>query len=98
MNDLLKACTGFDWDEGNLLKSWEKHEVSPVECEQIFFDQPFVTGADIEHSKHERRYYALGSTDGGRRLFFVFTIRGELIRVISARDMNRRERRVFDQS
>ena len=51
---------------------------------------------DEKHSEIERRYYALGHTDGGRSLFVVFTIRGDLIRVISARDMNRRERRLYD--
>jgi uncharacterized DUF497 family protein len=89
---------GFDWDEGNLLKNWEKHRVSASECEQVFFNRPLVAGLDEKHSKTENRYHALGLTDIGRRLFVVFTIRHNKIRVISARDMNRREREVFDES
>lgn len=41
------------------------------------------------------RLYALGQTDAGRRLFVVFAVREELIRIISARDMSRRERKVY---
>jgi len=89
---------GFEWDEGNLLKNWEKHRVSASECEQVFFNRPLVTDQDEAHSKHESRYYALGVTDAGRCLFVVFAVRDGKIRVISARDMSRRERKVFDQS
>ena len=89
---------GFDWDEGNLLKNWEKHGVSASECEQIFFNNPLIAGLDEKHSKRESRYYALGITDSKRRLFIAFTVRNKQIRVISARDMSRRERKVFDKS
>ena len=94
---LLSECTGFEWDEGNLLKSWEKHRVSPFECEQIFFNRPLVAARDEKHSKTENRLYALGHTDAGRRLFVVFTIRGDLIRIISARDMTGRERKKYER-
>jgi len=89
-------CTGFDRDEGNILKNWEKHRVSAFECEQVFFSRPLVTGEDEKHSGQESRFYALGQTDAGRRLFVVFTVRGTLIRVISAREMNRREKREYE--
>jgi uncharacterized DUF497 family protein len=69
--------------------------VSHAECEQVFFNQPFVVGEDITHSQEEERFYVLGNTDAGRALFLVFTIRDELIRVITARDMSRRERRIY---
>ena len=89
---------GFEWDEGNLLKNWEKHRVSASECEQLFFNRPLVAGSDEKHSHKETRHFALGVTDANRFLYIVFTIRRKRIRVISARDMNRRERKVFDQS
>lgn len=92
----LTRCTGFDWDDGNLLKNWEKHRVTAVECEQVFFNQPLVAGEDERHSTGEPRFYGLGQTDAGRRLFVVFTVRGTLIRVISAREMNRREKREYE--
>lgn len=88
---------GFDWDEGNRDKNWLRHRVSQGECEEVFFNQPLLTLADERHSASEARYYALGITNAGRRLFVVFTIRGSLLRVISARDMNRKERKIYEE-
>ena len=88
---------GFDWDEGNLFKNWEKHRVSASECEQVFFNRPLVATTD-KHAAREQRFYALGITDAGRHLFVVFTVRRRRIRVISARNMNRREKKVFESS
>jgi len=92
----LAECVGFDWDEGNLLKNWEKHSVSAAEAEQVFFIRPLVAAPDDAHSQDEVRYFSLGQSDAGRRLFLMFTIRRKLIRVISARDMNRRERKRYE--
>lgn len=94
--DLLKACTGFDWDQGNLLKNWDRHQVAATECEQLFFNRPLAAASDVTHSQQELRFYALGQTDAGRRLFVAFTIRRTLIRVISVRDMHRKERSVYE--
>jgi len=95
--DQLSECKGFDWDEGNREKNWFNHRVSDSETEEIFFNQPFIIGDDRRHSKSEPRHYALGQTNAGRKLFLAFTIRGDLIRVISARDMNRRESKEYDR-
>ena len=84
---IIANCTGFDWDEGNITKNWDKHEVSSGECEQIFFNKPLIVKRDSKHSQLENRYYVLGRTDSGRLLFAVFTVRGDKIRIISARDM-----------
>lgn len=96
--DRLLQCTGFDWDEANAPKIWVKHEVSPMECEQVFFNLPLVAGHDERHSDAETRYYVLGQSDAGRRLFVVVTVRKELLRVISARDMSRKEDKVYEAS
>ena len=93
--DVLQTCEGFEWDDGNAPKIWDRHGVLPSECEQLFLNQPLVVADDSQHSQRELRYYALGKTDLARRLFAVFTVRGTLIRVISARAMSRREREVF---
>src|SRR5262245_13312128 len=93
--DDLEKCVGFEWDEGNEGKNWEKHKVSDVECEEIFFNDPLVAGTDPDHSQAESRYFALGRTDAGRCLFVAFTIRRDLIRVISARDMTKKEFRSY---
>jgi uncharacterized DUF497 family protein len=94
----VSRCTGFQWDEGNLLKSWERHGVAAAECEQVFFNQPLLAAPDVKHASREPRFCALGHTDAGRFLFVVFTIRRRLIRVISARDMSRRERGTYQSS
>lgn len=86
---------GFDWDRGNIGKNWVGHRVSDSECEQVFFNQPLITLPDIKHSSQEGRFYALGQTDAGRYLFVVFSVRRKLVRVISARDMNRKERKEY---
>lgn len=93
---LLEHITGFQWDDGNIDKNLAKHGVSDSECEEIFFNRPLLITIDQEHSGHdEARYLALGRTNRGRRLFVVFTIRRQLIRVISARKMTRKERRRY---
>ena len=91
----FSQASGFDWDEWNIAKIWEKHQVSQAECEQVFFNEPLVAGEDIEHSDQEQRLFVLGVTDQDRELFLVFTLREDRIRVITARDMSRKERRVY---
>ena len=90
-HDKLRECTGFDWDAGNNTKNHDKHGVTCGECEQLFFNRPLIVRSDTAHAIVEPRYYALGKTDAERLLFVVFTIRGTLIRVISARDMTESE-------
>ena len=92
----LLGLEGFDWDEANLAKNWEKPHVTPWECEQTFFNLPLVVADDLAHSLTEARYYVLGQTDRGRKLFLAFTIRNKKVRVISARDMSTKERRTYD--
>lgn len=89
--------TGFDWDIGNKEKNL-KHGVHASECEQVFFNEPIVILDDPKHSVAEDRYAAFGQTDQGRRLVVVYTQRSGLLRVISARDMNRRERQFYENA
>ena len=92
--DVLAKCTGFQWDAANAEKNWERHGVTRGEAEQVFFNRPVLV-APAKEVQREARYAALGQTTDGRLLAVVFTIRGKLIRVISARDMSRRERRLY---
>lgn len=91
--------TGFQWDAGNARKSEDKHGVSQAEAEQVFFNDPLLVVEDSLHSRHEPRCHALGITNDGRKLHVTFTLRedGTKIRVISARDMHRKERVRYDQ-
>lgn len=95
----LALITGFDWDAGNQRKN-EKHGVSTAEAEQVFFNSPLLLVADEKHSDAEVRFHALGRTDDDRQLHVTFTLRnsGALIRVISARDMHRKERVVYERT
>ena len=89
---------GFDWDRGNALKN-DRHGVTMLEAGQIFFFVPLIVTPDERHSQNEPRFRALGQTMLGRRLAIIFTLRdgGTLIRVISARDMHRKERAIYEQ-
>ncbi|MDO8907967.1 MAG: BrnT family toxin [Pseudohongiella sp.] len=91
---------GFDWDQGNTLKVVNKHKVIPSEAEQIFFNEPLLLLCDLKHSQVELRFHALGITDDRRLLHVTFTLRAQdtLIRIISARDMHRKERKVYEQT
>ena len=92
----IKKIIGFEWDKGNLDKNWLKHSVTAAETEQIFFNHPLLLLSDPKHSQAENRSYALGRTDNNRLLFISFTIRKkQLIRVISARTMSRKERQHY---
>ena len=91
---------GFDWDEGNSRKNIVKHDVGQLEAEQVFFNQPILILSDSKHSQREARYHALGITDDARLLHVTFTLRnnGKLIRIISARDMHRKEKFFYEQN
>ena len=95
----LNQITGFNWDEGNARKN-EKHGVSMAQAEQVFFNAPLLLLEDAAHSQTEPRLHALGKSDDGRRLHITFTLRqsGALIRVISARDMHRKERSIYEET
>ena len=97
MKDILRECTGFDWDDGNSIKNWLKHLVSQRECEQAFFNEPTIISFDEKHSQIENRYFLLGKTDSHRLLLLVYTVRENLIRVISARDMSKKERNIYEK-
>lgn len=94
---MIFGCTGFDWDTGNSEKNWDKHQVTKIECEEIFFNAPLIVHADPGHSSSETRFYALGKTNADRKLFITFTLRQDKIRIISARDMSRKERVSYAQ-
>jgi uncharacterized DUF497 family protein len=98
MIDFTKIA-GFDWDEGNVRKN-DKHGVSMSESEQVFFNQPLLVIDDTKHSQGEYRFHALGKTNEDCKLHITFTLRntGETIRVISARDMHRKERKIYEQT
>ena len=89
----------FEWDGRNINKNWEKHKVKYEESEEVFFNNPIIV--DIEKSKilyHEDRKIAYGATNTDRLIFIAFTVRNNKIRVISARDMSRKERKFYEET
>ena len=99
MIDFTKII-GFNWDDGNARKSQEKHDVTQAEAEQVFFNEPLLLLVDEKHSGNEARYHAYGKTDNERKLHITFTLRegNTLIRVISARDMHKKERVFYEKA
>lgn len=97
MRETFSGITGFEWDEGNRDKNKEKHNVANGETEQVFFNEPLIVLDDERHSQLEQRFAAFGVTDAGRKLMVVYTLRRDKIRVISARDMHRKEREFYER-
>jgi len=88
----------FDWDKWNLDKNYLKHEITPKEAEEVFISEEAFVVPDIKHSKVEKRLIILGKTLTGKKLFVVFTMRREKIRIISARRMHRKEVEKYDEA
>lgn len=95
---ILPEPIQFEWDHGNYQKNWQLHQVSNQECEEVFFDPHKRLLKDTLHSQNEERYLLLGETRKQRLLFVVFTIRGERVRIVSARDVNKKERPLYEEA
>ena len=88
---------GFDWDKGNQVKNEQKHGVTSIECEEVFFNKPLVVSQADKHGGEEKRFSALGKTKEGRLLAIIFTMRKAKVRVISARPMSKQERIIYEK-
>ncbi len=94
---ILSEPAVFEWDKGNREKNYEKHEVASKEAEGVFDNPQRFFFKDEKHSAIEQRYGLYGKTDKNRELAIVFTIRKDKIRIITARDMSGKERRVYEE-
>lgn len=97
MDDISQSITEFDWDSGNKEKNWVGHKVNNLEAEEVFLDDFAIKSLDTKHLKIEVRWLLLGSTKNNRRLAVVYTKRNLKIRIISARDMNKKERKLYEK-
>lgn len=95
---ILKEPISFEWDAGNEQKSYRKHKVGNQECEEVFFDPDRKILKDVVHSQNEERYLLIGETKHKRLLFIVFMLRNQKVRVISARDINKKERTLYEKT
>ena len=94
---ILDSSDGFEWDDGNSNKNWHGHRVTDTECEEVFYNLPIRVGLDTKRKSDEPRYSILGQTNSGKLLYVAFSIRSRFIRVISAREMNVREVRRYEE-
>jgi len=96
----IKEPIEFEWDQGNEEKNWEKHKVNIKETEEIFFDKDKQEYPDPEHSnKNEERKIVVGATKNKRLLFIVYIIRNGKVRIISARDLNKKkEKELYEEA
>ena len=92
----INTVSGFEWDKGNVEKNKKKHNLYKWQIEEVFFNDPLLIFEDTKHSIDEFRWYALGKTDNEIKLMVVFTVRNNLLRVISARKMNQKERAYYE--
>jgi len=97
MARILENFDGFDWDEGNSNKNWYLHRVTDSESEEIFSNRPLIVALDKSRKSKEQRYLAMGKTNSDRHLYVAFTIRADLLRIISVRDMTRGEERKYEE-
>ena len=93
-----KETIDFIWDKGNIDKNWAKHKVTNRECEEVFFDEDKKISKDKLHSNQEERLILLGKTKKGRVLYTVFTIRNSKVRIISSRDINSQEKKLYEKN
>lgn len=94
----LDGVIFFQWDEGNIDKSYQKHGIVPNEAEEVFLDENLGVVKDIKHSQNEERFIAVGKTTEKKTLFVVFTLRKEKLRIISARLANKKERSRYEKA
>lgn len=98
MRRILPKPITFEWDKGNIGKNWIKHDVTDQESEEPFFDPNRKIFRDQVHSGHEERFAIIGKTKQGRLLITTFTARRSRIRIISSRDVNRKEKPLYEKT
>ena len=95
---ILPKPIAFEWDVGNAGKNWIKHNVADQECEELFFDSNRKIFEDVRHSEKECRFLVFGKTKQGRLLLVACTMRRNRVRVISARDLNNKEKAIYEKA
>jgi uncharacterized protein len=84
----------FEWDDDKAAQNWRDHAVTFEMARDVFRDAFAIDWFDEEHSEDEERYGIIGMVEG-RFLFVAYTMRGERIRIISARKAEPHERRRY---
>jgi len=85
----------FEWDDWNISKNRVKHNVSVEEAEQLFGDPNKTIFHDALHSQKEKRFIVIGKALNSRILYAAFILKNKKVRIISVRDLNRKERYLY---
>ena len=93
----LRKIIGFEWDQGNIDKSYQKHGITTKDAEEVFLDKGIQIKRDFKHHEAEERFIAIGKNLKSKILFVIFTMRYSKIRIISARTANKKERRMYEE-
>lgn len=94
---VLPEPISFQWDKGNVHKNVTKHLVTNSDVEEVFYDKHKKLFKDRLHSGKEERLRVIGKTKNEKLLFIVFTIRDKKVRVISARNLNKKEVYLYEK-
>ena len=87
----------FEWNAQKAAANLRKHGVSFDEASSVFFDPLSATGADPDHSLDERRFVTFGKSSSGRLLLVGHAERDDAIRIITARQATRAERKLYEE-
>jgi uncharacterized protein len=87
----------FSWDPKKAASNLNKHGVSFEEAVTVFGDPLSDTFPDPDHSSEEYRFVIIGSSESGRILVVAHTDDGELVRLISAREVTPGERQSYEE-
>ena len=87
----------FEWDINKAKKNLQMHRVAFNEAATIFSNGLSITIYDPDHSDREDRFMTIGTSDAGRFLIVAHTDRGDRTRIISARELTRKERKEYEK-
>ena len=93
----LPKPLSFEWDKWNEEKIFKKHKITTRECEQAFMAERIFIQPDLMHSELENRFTLVSLTKSSRPIFIAFTIRNNSIRIISARNMHKKEFKIYEK-
>jgi uncharacterized DUF497 family protein len=95
---MKERLANFEWDEMKAALNFKKHGVRFEDAAETFFDEDFIRLFDEKHSEVEIRYAGTGKHPSGIILVTIYTERGDMIRIISSRKANKKERQLYENS
>ncbi len=93
----LPEPLSFEWDQWNENKILSKHGITSRQCEEVFKSESSFIEKDVFHSSIEERYVLIGKTNSQVNMYTVFTVRNNLVRIISARYMHQKEIEMYEK-